>query len=116
MKYEEFHSWSINDPEGFKEQAKLVHWNKPPQTIRDYSKPPFCKWLAGGETNICYNAVDRHLAEHADKNAVIYISTETNETVTYTYAELHREVNLGSAALRNRWASVRVTGSSSTCR
>lgn len=102
MKYEEFHSWSINDPEGFwGEQAKLVHWNKPPQTIRDYSKPPFCKWFAGGETNICYNAVDRHLAEHADKNAVIYISTETNETTIYTYAELYREVNRFAALLQS---------------
>lgn len=102
MNYEEFHSWSINDPEGFwGEQAKLVHWNKPPQTIRDYSKPPFCKWFAGGETNLCYNAVDRHLAEHADKNAVIYISTETNETKAYTYAELYREVNRFAAVLQS---------------
>ncbi|MCU0809245.1 MAG: AMP-binding protein, partial [Candidatus Contendobacter sp.] len=102
MNYEEFHSWSINDPEGFwGEQAKLIHWHKPPQKVRDYSKPPFCKWFVGGETNLCYNAVDRHLADRADQRAVIYISTETDETKIYTYAELHREVNRFAAVLQS---------------
>lgn len=102
MSYEEFHSWSINDPESFwGEQAKLIYWNKPPQKIRDYSNPPFCKWFVGGETNLCYNAVDRHLADRADQNALIYISTETEETVTYTYAELYREVNRFAAVLQS---------------
>ncbi len=102
MKYEEFHRWSIDDPEGFwGEQAKLIHWNKPPQKIRAYDKPPFCKWFVGGETNLCYNAVDRHLADRADQTALIYISTETNETVTYTYAELYREVNRFAAVLQS---------------
>ncbi|MCB1775994.1 MAG: propionate--CoA ligase [Candidatus Competibacteraceae bacterium] len=102
MTYEEFHRWSIDDPEGFwGEQAQLIHWNKPPQKIRDYSNPPFCKWFVGGETNLCYNAVDRHLAERADQNALIYISTETDETVIYTYAELYREVNRFAAVLQS---------------
>jgi propionyl-CoA synthetase len=100
--YEEFHRRSIDDPEGFwGEQAKLIYWNKPPQKIRDYSKPPFCKWFVGGETNLCYNAVDRHLADRADQRALIYISTETDETVIYTYAELHREVNRFAAVLQS---------------
>jgi len=102
MNYEEFHRRSIDDPEGFwGEQAQLIHWNKPPQQVRDYSKPPFCKWFAGGETNLCYNAVDRHLADRANQAALIYISTETDETVTYTYAELHREVNRFAAVLQS---------------
>jgi len=102
MNFEEFHRRSVEDPEGFwGEQAKLIHWNKPPQKILDYSNPPFCKWFVGGETNLCYNAIDRHLAERAEQPAVIYISTETNETTTYTFAELHREVNRFAAALQS---------------
>ncbi len=102
MNYEEFHSWSINDPESFwGEQAKMIYWHKPPQKIRDYSKPPFCKWFVGGETNLCYNAVDRHLADRADQRALIYISTETDETKIYTYAELYREVNRFAAVLQS---------------
>jgi propionyl-CoA synthetase len=101
--YEEFHRRSIEDPEGFwGEQAQMIYWNKPPQKVRDYSKPPFCKWFVGGETNLCYNAVDRHLAERADQPALIYISTETNEEKTYTFAELHREVNRFAAVMQSQ--------------
>ena len=101
MNYEEFHRWSIDDPEGFwGEQAQLIHWNKPPQQILKYDNPPFREWFVGGETNLCYNAVDRHLAERADQPAIVYISTETEETQTYTYADLHREVNRFAAVMQ----------------
>jgi 6-phosphofructokinase len=43
------------------EQAQLVDWQTPPQQICDYSNPPFAKWFVGGTTNLCHNAVDRHL-------------------------------------------------------
>ena len=101
--YEDFHRRSIEDPEGFwGEQAQMIHWHKPPQKVRDYSKPPFCKWFVGGETNLCYNAVDRHLAERANQPALIYISTETDEEKVYTFAELHREVNRFAAVLQSQ--------------
>jgi len=99
--YEEFHRQSIEDPEGFwGEMAKMVDWHKPPQKILQYDNPPFSKWFVGGETNLCYNTVDRHLATRPDQPALVYISTEVNETKTYTYAELHREVNRFAAVLQ----------------
>ncbi len=102
MKFEEFHSWSINDPEGFwGEQAKLIDWHKPPQKILDYYQPPLRKWFAGGETNLCHNAVDRHLADRPNQPALVYISTEVNETKVYTFAELHREVNRFAAIMQS---------------
>jgi propionyl-CoA synthetase len=102
MNYEDFHRWSIQQPEEFwAEQAKLIHWNKAPERIRDYSKPPFCKWFAGGETNLCYNAVDRHIEERANQPALVYISTETDTTESYTFGELHREVNRFAAVLQS---------------
>ena len=62
--YREFHRRSIADREGFwAEQAKLVDWNKPFSKVLDYSRPPFARWFVGGETNLCHNAVDRHLGE-----------------------------------------------------
>ncbi|MDZ4058148.1 MAG: acetyl-coenzyme A synthetase N-terminal domain-containing protein, partial [Polynucleobacter sp.] len=62
--YNAFHAQSIQDPEGFwGEQAKLIHWEKPFNTVLEYSKPPFANWFKGGLTNLCFNAVDRHLAE-----------------------------------------------------
>ena len=92
-RYAEFHRRSIEDREGFwGEQAQLIDWHKPFDQVCDYTNPPFAKWFAGGETNLCHNAVDRHLAARADQNALIFVSTETNTEKAYSYRELHAEV------------------------
>jgi propionyl-CoA synthetase len=91
--YAAFHRRSIEDREGFwGEQAQLIDWHKPFDQVCDYSNPPFAQWFAGGETNLCHNAVDRHLAARADQNALIFVSTETNTEKAYSYRELHAEV------------------------
>jgi acyl-coenzyme A synthetase/AMP-(fatty) acid ligase len=69
--------------------------------VLDYGDPPFARWFVGGETNLCYNAVDRHLRARADQDALVYISTETGERATYTFGELHAEVNTFAAVLRD---------------
>ena len=48
----------------------------------DYSRPPFARWFVGGETNLCHNAVDRHLAARGDQPALVWISTEVDQTRT----------------------------------
>ncbi len=91
--YQQFYRRSIDDRDGFwAEQAQLVYWNKPAEQICDFSNPPFVKWFKGGETNLCYNAVDRHAAVRPNDRALVYISTETNEEKVYSFAELQREV------------------------
>ncbi|MCK0507541.1 propionate--CoA ligase [Aromatoleum anaerobium] len=101
-KYQEVHRRSVEQPQAFwAEQAGLIHWNKTFQEVLDYSRPPFAKWFVGGETNLCYNAVDRHLEERADQNALIYISTETREYKTYTFNDLHIEVQRMAAVLQS---------------
>lgn len=101
MGYEETYRRSIEQPEAFwAEEAKAIHWHKPPQRILDYSNPPFRQWFVGGETNLCYNAVDRHLPERAGQLALVAISTETGITREITYAELYREVNAFAAILK----------------
>jgi propionyl-CoA synthetase len=100
--FAEFHQRSINDRDAFwAEQAKLVDWKVQPQQICDYSNPPFAKWFVGGETNLCHNAVDRHLAERADQPALIFVSTETDTEKTYTYRDLHAEVQRMAAILQD---------------
>ncbi|MBI2312083.1 MAG: propionate--CoA ligase [Betaproteobacteria bacterium] len=101
-KYKEFHRQSIDNPEAFwGEQAKLIHWNKPFTKVLDYSNPPFTKWFVGGETNLCYNAVDRHLSERGNQKALIYVSTEKEEEKIYTFDELHAEVNRFAGVLKS---------------
>ena len=91
--YKEFHKNSIeNRDEFWGEQAKLIDWQVPFEQVCDYSNPPFVKWFAGGKTNLCHNAVDRHAATRPDDRALVYISTETNEEKIYSFAELQREV------------------------
>jgi propionyl-CoA synthetase len=99
--YKTVHAASIADPiEFWGEQAKLIHWEKPFNQVLDYANPPFSKWFAGGLTNLCYNAVDRHLAERGEQIALVAVSTETNQEKTYTFRELHAEVNRMAAILK----------------
>ena len=60
--FADFHRQSLADPQAFwAEQAKLIDWKTPPQQVCDWSNPPFAHWFKGGTTNLCHNAVDRHL-------------------------------------------------------
>src|SRR4051812_605809 len=102
MDYAEFYRRSIEEPDAFwAEQARLIEWQAPPRTICDDSRPPFTRWFAGGTTNLCHNAIDRHLKDRADQPALIYVSTETGTERTYTFAELHREVERVAAVLKS---------------
>ena len=100
--YREFHRRSIADREGFwAEQAKLVHWRKAHAKVLEYERPPFAKWFVGGETNLCHNAVDRHLEERGGQKALVYISTETGEEKSFTFRELHAEVQRAAAMMQS---------------
>ena len=101
MSYKEFHKYSIDNPTGFwSEQAKLIDWKTPFNEVLDYSNPPFAKWFKGGLTNLCHNAVDRHLATRGSQIALVAVSTETDQERTYTYKELHTEINRMAAILK----------------
>ncbi len=98
--YADFHRRSIQDRDGFwSEQAQLVDWKSPPTQVCDYSNPPFARWFVGGTTNLCHNAVDRHLKDRADQAALIAVSTETNTEYAYSFTELHAEVQRMAATL-----------------
>ncbi len=100
--YAEFYRRSIEDRDAFwAEQAQLIDWQTPPKTICDYSKPPFANWFVGGTTNLCHNAVDRHLRDRADQPALIFVSTETEQEKVYSFRELHAEVQRMAAVLKS---------------
>lgn len=99
--YAEFHRRSIEDRDGFwREQAELIDWHRPFDQVCDYSQPPFARWFVGGQTNLCHNAVDRHLKDRAEQNALIFVSTETDTEKAYSFRELHAEVNRMAAILQ----------------
>ena len=98
--YRDFHRRSLADRDAFwRAEAALVDWHEPFTKVLDDARPPFARWFVGGRTNLCHNAVDRHLKERASQPALVYLSTETGEERSYTYAELHAEVNRMAAVL-----------------
>jgi len=101
MSYADFYRQSIEQPDAFwTEQAKLIDWFKPFERVCNYDKPPFVHWFEGGLSNLCHNAVDRQLKDRADQAALIAISTETGSEKSYSFAELHREVQRMAASLK----------------
>ncbi len=100
MSYAEFYRRSIDDRDAFwAEQAALIDWRTPFTQVCDYGNPPFARWFVGGTTNLCHNAVDRHLTTRPRDAALIYVSTETGAERAYSFTELHAEVQRMAATL-----------------
>jgi len=95
--YEEFEAeW----PAAWERAAVLLDWEREWDQTLDDSDEPFYEWFVGGELNACANCVDRHLDERGDDPAIEWVG-EPGETRTYTYSELHEEVNAVAGALRD---------------
>jgi len=91
-----------NFPECFREYAEMLHWDRYWHTTLDTQNPPFWKWFVGGKLNVCYNCVDRHLARHKNKAALIFVpELEDEPSVAVTYQELYTRVNEVAAVLRD---------------
>ena len=93
--YEEMYKRSIEDPDGFwAEIAETFHWEKKWDQVSDYSfeGDVYIKWFVNGKTNLCYNALDRHLETRGDQPAIIWEGNEPTEQCTLTYKELHADV------------------------
>jgi acetyl-CoA synthetase len=97
--YEEFEQ---NWPQCWEQAADLLDWDAEYDTVLDDSNPPFYEWFTGGELNASANCLDRHLDERGDEAAIEWVGEPVDEANrTYTYEELHREVNEFAAALRD---------------
>ena len=90
-----------NWPEAWERAADLLDWETDYDEVLVGDNEPFYEWFVGGELNASANCLDRHLADRGDEAAIEWIG-ELGETRTYTYEELHREVNEFAAALRDQ--------------
>lgn len=89
--YQTMYDESINSPSTFWSRiASDLHWFHPWTQVLDKSNHPFFKWFTGGQTNLCYNCVDRHLEAHENKKAIIY-EGEPGDSRSLTYRELFEE-------------------------
>jgi propionyl-CoA synthetase len=100
--YQDNYDHSIRHRDDFwSKEAARIDWVKTFGKVCDFSRPPFAKWFVGGETNLCYNAIDRHLAKRRDQQALVWISTEVEQTRTFTYGQMYDEVNRFAAVLKS---------------
>ncbi|MEA2695302.1 MAG: acetyl-CoA synthetase [Acidobacteriota bacterium] len=92
--YQEMYRRSIDDPEGFwREEASILDWFYPPRTILDADMVEVdFSWYSGGRLNACYNCVDRHLADRAEKTAILWALDEPGEYRRISYRELKHNV------------------------
>jgi acetyl-CoA synthetase len=91
-----------NFPECYKGYADLLDWDQYWHTTLDTSDAPCWKWFVGGKINASYNCVDRHLAQHKNKAALVYVPEPEDEPhQVMTYQELYVRVNAAAAMLRD---------------
>ena len=103
--YEDVVTRIAEDPEGFwLEQArKHIDWVTEPTKAVDDSNAPIYRWFPDGELNVCYNAIDRHVANgRGDQAALIYDSPVTDTVRSITYSELLDEVSRFARALSDK--------------
>ncbi len=103
----------LNDPDVYAEaardpqawwarQARELHWFKPWDTVLDDSNPPFYKWFLGGELNVSYNCLDRHVQAGRGERVALHWRGEAGEERDVTYAELLAEVQRFANALKDQ--------------
>jgi acetyl-CoA synthetase len=87
-------------PEAWERAADLLDWEAEWDQVLDDSDAPFYQWFTDGQLNASANCLDRHLDDRGDEAAIEWVG-ELGEKRTYSYADLHREVNEFAAALRD---------------
>jgi acetyl-CoA synthetase len=104
--YKDWYARSIKDPNGFwAEHGKRIDWINPFSKVKNASFAPdnvSIKWFEDGTLNVAYNCVDRHLAKRGDQTALIWEGDDPKDDKTFTYKELHAQVQKFANVLKAR--------------
>ncbi|MCF5663610.1 acetate--CoA ligase [Pseudomonas marginalis] len=103
--YQRLYRQSIEQPDTFwAEQAKaFLDWTTPWHTVhRSDINTGAAQWFAGGQLNVSYNCIDRHLAQRADQPAFIWEGDDPAKSSTITYRQLHQNVSRLANVLKSR--------------
>ncbi|HSA60538.1 MAG TPA: acetate--CoA ligase [bacterium] len=101
--YQAMYDRSLRDPEGFWDEiASEFFWFRKWRKVLsyDWNDRIDIRWFEGGRTNLCVNAVDRHLKKNADRLAYLWIGNDGEER-RLTYSDLAREVGRTANALKS---------------
>ena len=80
---------------------EMLQWQKPFSTVLDESNAPFYKWFEDGQINASYNCLDVHLADKADKTAIIF-EADDGKVTPVSYRDLHARVCEFANGLKSR--------------
>jgi acetyl-CoA synthetase len=83
-----------------KRARERLDWAKPFETTLEWDLP-FAKWFTGGELNVSYNCVDRHVERGLGDKVAYHWIGEPGDTRTLTYRDLQREVSKAANALKS---------------
>ncbi|TNE46340.1 MAG: acetate--CoA ligase [Deltaproteobacteria bacterium] len=104
--YREMYERSVADPEAFwGEIAQQFHWHKPWDKVREYDfeNEISIEWFKGGQTNLCYNAIDFQIEKgRGDQTAIIWEGNDLGEERRFTYKQLLDEVCKCSNMLKDQ--------------
>jgi acetyl-CoA synthetase len=99
--YDRAYRESIEDPEGFwGKVANDLHWFKKWDKVLEWNCP-WAKWFVGGQINLSYNCLDRHVETWRKNKAALIWESEPGEIRTLTYQQLHREVQKFANVLKS---------------
>ena len=103
--YQRLYRQSIEQPDAFwSEQARqFLHWFKPWDRVQhsDLIKGE-AQWFAGGQLNVAYNCIDRHLPQRGEQIAIIWEGDNPAESAHITYNKLHHNVSRLANVLKSR--------------
>ena len=105
QRYLEMYQRSVDDPDGFwAEQAnELVSWFAPWDKVSEVDfHSADIKWFIGGKLNVCYNCVDRHLAERGEQVAILWEGDDPSVDKSITYNQLFELVSKFGNVLKSR--------------
>jgi acetyl-CoA synthetase len=99
--YQKLYDEAAKDPDAYwaARAKEEIYWKTPFQTVLEW-KPPNARWFLGGTTNLCYNALDRHLGKYADKTAILF-EGEPGDVRKLSYRQLHADVCRLANALKS---------------
>ncbi|KNH18213.1 acetyl-CoA synthetase [Pseudomonas syringae] len=103
--YQRLYRQSVEHPSTFwAEQAtRFLDWSAPWQTVQRYDlKTGEASWFAGGQLNVSYNCIDRHLEKRGDQIAIIWEGDDPAESAQITYKKLHHNVCRLANVLKSR--------------
>ena len=99
--YEALYKESVEQPDKFwARAAEELHWFKKWDKVLEWNVP-WAKWFVGGQINLSYNCLDRHVRTARKNKAALIWESEPGEVRTYTYQQLWKEVQKFANVLKN---------------